>query len=128
MNFIQPGQTVLIADDDPMFCVMLQQFFEQMGYHVQQTEDGAQAVQYFEEHHPAMLILDGDMPNMDGFAACECIRSMEGGATVPIFIVTALTGDAAADCALAVQANSYISKPIQWQAFRDALSCVMEVQ
>ncbi len=128
MNLIQPHQHILIADDDPMFCVMLQQFFEHMGYTVQSVENGELAVRYFEQHHPALLVLDGDMPNMDGFAACEFIRSIEAGASVPIFIVTALTGDAAADCALAVHATHYMSKPIQWQDFRDALSCVMEVK
>jgi len=69
MNLIEKGATVLVADDDPMFCVMLKQFFEANGYAVITVEDGAQVVQAFEQQQPAMIMLDGDMPEMDGYRA-----------------------------------------------------------
>ncbi|MFQ5519521.1 MAG: PleD family two-component system response regulator [Mariprofundus sp.] len=125
MNLIGKGATVLVADDDPMFCVMLKQFFEVNGYAVVTVEDGEQAVHAFTEHQPAMIMLDGDMPEMDGFAACEYIRSLPGGDEVPIFMVTALEGQAAVDCAMAVQASDYVTKPINWPEMRNKLSCVM---
>jgi len=127
MNLIQHGARVLIADDDPMFCVMLGQFFENMGYQVTTVEDGEEAVNAFQTDRPDLVVLDGDMPNMDGFAACGFIRGLEAGEAVPIFIVTALEGQAAEDCAFAVHASSYITKPIQWDELRNTLSCVMEL-
>jgi len=126
MSLIKKGATVLVADDDPMFCVMLKQFFKANGYAVITVEDGAQAVQAFEQHHPAMIMLDGDMPEMDGFAACEMIRSLPGGEVLPIFMVTALEGQAAMDCAVAVMASDYVTKPINFPDMRNKLSCVME--
>jgi len=126
MNLIKKGSTVLVADDDRMFCVMLKQFFEVNGYAVITVEDGEQAVHAFMQQPAALLLLDGDMPNMDGFAACEMIRSTEAGETVPIFIVTALEGAAALDCAMAVEATDFVTKPIAWPALRNKLSCIME--
>jgi len=126
MNLIEKGSTVLIADDDRMFCVMLKQFFETNGYVVVTVDDGEKAVKAFEEQGAAFLMLDGDMPEMDGFAACEMIRSTDAGATVPVFMVTALEGKAAFDCAMAVEASDFISKPINWPELRNKLSCVMD--
>ncbi len=127
MNLIQKGSTVLVADDDRMFCVMLKQFFEANGYHVVTVEDGEQGVNAFmQQQEIEVIMLDGDMPEMDGFAACEMIRSTDRGAGVPIFIVTALEGDAALDCAMAVEASDYITKPVNWPELRNKLSCVME--
>jgi len=126
MHLIEKGATVLVADDDPMFCVMLKQFFEANGYVVVTVEDGEQAVRAFEEQHPAMIMLDGDMPEMDGFAACEMIRSLPGGEALPIFMITALEGAAAMDCAVSVMASDFVSKPINFPDMRNKLSCVME--
>jgi len=126
MNLIEKSATVLVADDDPMFCVMLKQFFEANGYVVHTVEDGEQAVRAFEQQQPAMLMLDGDMPEMDGFAACEMIRSLPGGETLPIFMITALEGQAAMDCAVEVMASDYVTKPINFPEMRNKLSCVME--
>ncbi|MDX8390998.1 MAG: response regulator [Mariprofundaceae bacterium] len=126
IQLIEKGATVLVADDDPVFCVMLKQFFETNGYTVVTVEDGEQAVHAFEKQQPALVLLDGDMPQMDGFAACEMIRSIAGGESAPIFIVTALEGQAALDCAMAVEASDYVRKPIDWPELRNTLSCVME--
>jgi len=126
MNLIEKGATVLVADDDPMFCVMLKQFFEANGYAVITVEDGAQAVRALEQQQPAMIMLDGDMPEMDGFAACEMIRTLPGGTELPIFMITALEGQAAMDCAVAVMASDFVTKPINFPELRNKLSCVME--
>jgi len=126
MNLIEKGSIVLVADDDRMFCVMLKQFFEANGYKVISVENGERAVEAFVEHRPALLMLDGDMPEMDGFAACEMIRSSDTGMAVPIFMVTALEGDAALDCAMAVEASDFVTKPIVWSELRNKLSCVMD--
>jgi len=129
MNLIKKGATVLVADDDRMFCVMLKQFFEAGGYQVITVEDGEQAVHAFTDQlankQPvSLLMLDGDMPEMDGFAACEMIRSTD--ASVPVFMVTALEGEAALQCAMQVEASDYITKPIVWPELRNKLSCIME--
>ncbi|MDX8390029.1 MAG: response regulator [Mariprofundaceae bacterium] len=127
MELIGRGATVLIADDDPMFCVILRQFFEGQGYTVITVVDGNEAVEAFVRDVPEVVMLDAEMPELDGFAACEAIRSHPNGATTPIFIVTALEGQAAFECAFAAEASDYITKPIDWAEFRNKLSCVMEV-
>jgi len=127
MNLINKGSTVLVADDDPMFCVMLKQFFEANGFKAITVEDGEQAVHTFEQQRVDLIMLDGDMPEMDGFAACEMLRISKAGETIPIFIVTALEGSAALDCAMAVGASDYVTKPINWPELRNKLSCVMDI-
>ena len=111
-----PGNrnVVLVADDDPVMRLMMLEMLEQVGLHGIAAQDGAQAVAYFRSTAPDLILLDVEMPNMDGFLACSEIRRIETGAPVPIIMVTGSDDIDDVTRAYAVGATDFVSKPINW--------------
>jgi diguanylate cyclase (GGDEF)-like protein len=106
---------VLVADDDPVMRLLMLEMLGQVGLDAIEAEDGAQAVAYARDKAPDLILMDVDMPNMDGFTACREIRRLEaGGATVPIIMVTGGDEIESVTNAYEVGATDFVSKPINW--------------
>jgi diguanylate cyclase (GGDEF)-like protein len=105
---------VLIADDDPTQCMVMQEVLQQSGYRVLTAQDGKVALEIFNRVSPDIVLLDVDMPLMSGFEVCERIRASETDWETPIFIVTGLEDQASVERAYEIGATDFISKPIAW--------------
>jgi diguanylate cyclase (GGDEF)-like protein len=105
---------VLVADDDPVMRLLMLEMLGQVGLDAIEAEDGEKAVAYFRSMAPDLILLDVDMPNMDGFSACREIRRIETGAAVPIIMVTGGDDIEAVTNAYEVGATDFVSKPINW--------------
>ena len=105
---------VLVADDDPVMRLLMIEMLGQVGLDGIEAEDGAQAVACFQSMAPDLILMDVDMPNMDGFSACREIRRIETGAAVPIIMVTGGDDIEAVTNAYEVGATDFVSKPINW--------------
>jgi diguanylate cyclase (GGDEF)-like protein/PAS domain S-box-containing protein len=105
---------VLVADDDPVMRLLMLEMLSQVGLDGIEAEDGAQAVAYCKSMSPDLILLDVDMPNMDGFSACREIRNLETGAPIPIIMVTGGDDIEAVTNAYEVGATDFVSKPINW--------------
>jgi diguanylate cyclase (GGDEF)-like protein len=105
---------VLVADDDPVMRLLMLEMLGQVGLDAVEAEDGRQAVAKFQELAPDLILMDVDMPNMDGFSACREIRRIETGAAVPIIMVTGGDDIEAVTNAYEVGATDFVSKPINW--------------
>src|SRR3954470_24219409 len=79
---------VLVADDDPVMRLLMLEMLEGVNLDAIEAENGVQAVALARERSPDLILMDVEMPHMDGFAACRAIRDLENGATVPIVMVT----------------------------------------
>ena len=106
--------TVLVADDDPVMRLLMIEMLGQVGLDGVEAEDGSQAVARFQELAPDLILMDVDMPRMDGFSACSEIRRIETGAPVPIIMVTGGDDLEAVTRAYEVGATDFVSKPINW--------------
>ena len=106
---------VLVADDDPVMRLLMLEMLAQVGLDAIEAEDGRQAVQLARERRPDLILMDVEMPHMDGFAACRAIRREEaGGALVPIVMVTGGDDVEAVTSAYEAGATDFVSKPINW--------------
>ena len=105
---------VLVADDDPVMRLLMLEMLGQVGLDAVEAEDGKQAVSLFQSMSPDLILMDVDMPNMDGFAACREIRRIETGSAVPIIMVTGGDDIEAVTNAYEVGATDFVSKPINW--------------
>jgi len=106
---------VLVADDDPVMRLLMLEMLGQVGLDAIEAEDGRQALELARTHAPDLILMDVDMPNMDGFAACREIRRAEAdGATVPIIMVTGGDDIEAVTSAYEAGATDFVSKPINW--------------
>jgi diguanylate cyclase (GGDEF)-like protein len=105
---------VLVADDDPVMRLLMLEMLGQVGLDGIEAGDGRQALAQFQEMAPDLILMDVDMPNMDGFSACRAIRELDTGATVPIIMVTGGDDIEAVTNAYESGATDFVSKPINW--------------
>ena len=107
--------TVLVADDDPVMRLLMLEMLAQVGLNGIEAADGLEAVELAHARMPDLILMDVDMPRMDGFTACRTIRAFDpDGACVPIVMVTGSDDVEAVTQAYEVGATDFVSKPINW--------------
>lgn len=109
-----PYGRVLLAEDYQPNVLVAKTFVEMFGYAVDVADNGAAAVRMHQSTPYRLILMDVQMPEMDGLSATRIIREHEraqGGTPVPIIGMTAHALDSARDRCLAVGMNDYISKP-----------------
>jgi CheY-like chemotaxis protein len=105
--------TILIVDDFDDTRLLLRTWLQKKGYHVVEAENGVQAVAEAESQQPDLIIMDVEMPELDGLAATRKIRNLAGSQEVPIVVVSAYGADQFKDDALAAGCNAYVSTPFE---------------
>jgi signal transduction histidine kinase/DNA-binding NarL/FixJ family response regulator len=108
----QNSPLVLVADDEYHTTFMLQRIFERDGYRVECANDGISALQLARRLVPDLILLDIQMPGMNGFEVLRALRENPGTANIPTILVTAKAREAA-DVAhgLNLGADDYLYKP-----------------
>lgn len=103
---------VLIADDDLTSRLVLQNTMARWGYEVLAVRDGHEAWEESQKPDaPALLILDWEMPGMDGIDVCRKVRARESGRPHYIILLTARSGTEDLVAGLEAGANDYVGKP-----------------
>jgi diguanylate cyclase (GGDEF)-like protein len=105
---------VLVVDDDPMVRMLVTESLRQIGFAVEEAENGADAMTFMERCEPDIILLDVLMPEMDGFQACQAIRAMPQGRHVPILMMTGLDDIDSIDHAFEMGATDFITKPLNY--------------
>src|ERR1041385_9136361 len=81
--------TVLVAEDSEDTRIMLKRAFELKGYRVFEAEDGQQALEMARQYRPSLMVIDLNMPVLDGLETIKHFRELEGeGEHVPIIAIT----------------------------------------
>jgi diguanylate cyclase (GGDEF)-like protein/PAS domain S-box-containing protein len=104
---------ILFADDEPGTRAMMRAALRKLGMTVTVAADGAEAVQRFREAPHDMVLLDVEMPALDGFEVCRLLRR-EAGALLPIVMVTGMDDVGSIERAYEAGATDFFSKPINW--------------
>jgi len=99
---------ILIADDDLELRELLNFALRQAGYLVIQAADGVEALQRFEEEHPDLVILDVNMPHLNGFEVCRRIRAERA---TPVMLLTVRNSEEDQVHGLDLGADDYLTKP-----------------
>src|SRR5512137_2404443 len=105
-----PATTILIADDDPSALLLAEAALAGAGLMVHTAADGQEALARFVEVNPDIVILDVDMPKMNGIEACREIRALAGARLVPILMLTGRNDLPAISQAYAAGANDFATK------------------
>jgi len=110
---------ILIIEDNEQNLYLVTFILEQHSHSVTAARDGAQGIRLAEETHPDMILLDIQLPVMDGYAVADELRRKPKLADIPIVAVTsyAMVGDR--ERILAAGCNGYIEKPINPETFMD---------
>ena len=101
-------QKILVVDDEPQILKVLQAYLEKEGYHVVSAMDGLAALEVFNRENPTFVILDLNLPGLDGLEVCREIRR---NSTVPILMLTARVEEVDKLIGLELGADDYVVKP-----------------
>ena len=106
-------KTVLVVDDASLVRLYYRSTLEKAGFHVEEAMNGLEALEKLLTTSVDMLIVDVNMPQMDGFSFLEALRQKEGAlAGIPALVTSTESGTADFDAARAAGANFYLVKPI----------------
>jgi DNA-binding response OmpR family regulator len=101
---------IAIIEDDPVINQMYRMKFEADGFEVQIADNGKRGVEMVEGFAPDIILLDLQMPRMNGAEALEYIRTHEWGKNIPVIILTNLGEEEAPKSLRALGIHSYIVK------------------
>lgn len=105
--------SVLVAEDSQDTRAMLKRAFELKGYRVFEAEDGLEALDMARRHRPSLIVIDLNMPVLDGLEAIKNYRETEGpGEEVPIVVITAYDVPGMEEAAIENGCNRYLRKPL----------------
>lgn len=103
---------LLLADDDPMMRELLEAVLVAQGHTVEAHADGEAAWRAFENSPAPMVILDWQMPKMDGLEVCRRVRAHPDGEAAFLLVITSRSGIDDLDSVLDAGADDYLSKPV----------------
>jgi CheY-like chemotaxis protein len=106
-------RTILVVDDFDDTRLLLRTWLQKKGFRVVEAENGHRAVAAAESSQPDLIIMDVEMPELDGLAATRKIRALTNFKTVPILAVSAYGADQYRAHALAAGCNEYVSTPFE---------------
>jgi CheY-like chemotaxis protein len=118
------GKKALVADDYLINQELTKEMLELMGCVVDVAEDGAIALDKFQKNQYDIIIMDVQMPNMDGYAATKNIRELEaknGLKHIPIIAITASALQGDEEKCLHAGMDDYMSKPIKGEILENTL-------
>jgi CheY-like chemotaxis protein len=105
--------TILVVDDFDDTRFLLRTWLERKGFRVIEAQDGLQAVSAAANSIPDLIIMDLEMPGMDGLSATRKIREVEALRRIPVVAVSAYGADQFRSEALAAGCNEYVSTPFE---------------
>ncbi|WP_303289782.1 Hpt domain-containing protein [Marinobacter sp. SS5-14b] len=105
--------TVMVVDDSVTVRKVTSRLLERNGMEVITAKDGLDAVAQLQDHRPDIILLDIEMPRMDGFEVASFVRHDEHLKDTPICMITSRTGEKHRERALAIGVNEYLGKPFQ---------------
>lgn len=118
---------ILIAEDDPASQALVAALVRKLGHQVVLVADGEQAVAAFAQRRPDLVLMDGRMPVMDGWAATRRIRELAGEHWTPVLFIAAEHDHAAVVRAFEAGADDYMVKPVHPAILRAKLAAIARV-
>ena len=107
---------ILVVDDEPDFCSIVQGQLEKEGYEVELAYNGVEGLEKIRANPPDAIVLDVMMPEMDGYEVCKELKADEATAGIPVILLTAVASHVTstryshAD-GMSTEADDYIAKP-----------------
>ncbi|MBW0147914.1 Hpt domain-containing protein [Marinobacter arenosus] len=105
--------TVMVVDDSVTVRKVTSRLLERNGMEVILAKDGLDAVAQLQDHKPDVILLDIEMPRMDGFEVASFVRHDDNLSETPICMITSRTGEKHRERAMAIGVNEYLGKPFQ---------------
>ena len=102
---------ILVVEDEAYLRGLIRLALERAGYRVREVADGEAALEAVARRRPDLILLDIDLPGIDGFAVCERLKADPSTTGIRILMLTAMSEDADRRRGLQVGADGYVAKP-----------------
>ena len=104
---------ILLAEDNKFNQLVIEQVIEEFGFVLDIVETGKEVIQKLAQNHYDLILMDVNMPEMDGYTATKHIREQMGSkSNIPIIVITSPSDRQEYTKSLLLGANTFISKPI----------------
>lgn len=115
----RPDQcTVLVVEDNAINQLVIRGMLLKLGYRVRTADNGSEALECLQRESVDALLLDCQMPVMDGFATCRALRLLPGCAELPVLAITAHSQSGDRERCLAAGMSDYLAKPVKFDELR----------
>lgn len=121
---MQDNLRILFVDDDPILREFAAVHLATENVEVETAGDGVEALEKIRERQPDLVLLDLEMPRMDGFELLRTPRADPATFRLPVLVVTGREDVAAIDRAFEAGATSFVSKPINWRLLSNQIRYV----
>ncbi|WED20795.1 response regulator [Vibrio sp. JC009] len=112
------GASILAADDDPSNLKVLESMLQELGCEVRLARDGEMLLQSVALKLPDLILLDVHMPGIDGYQACERLKSSDKSKDIPVIFLSAMNEQFSKVKAFELGAVDYITKPFQLEELK----------
>ncbi len=116
----------LVVDDSITMRRVTQRLLERNGMRVLTAKDGVEVLELLQDHHPRIILLDVEMPRMDGYEFAGRVRGNPVTADLPIIMVTSRSGEKHRARAIELGVNDYLGKPYQEHEMIDAINVLLD--
>ena len=116
---------VLLAEDNPANVATMSSYLEAKGYRILLANNGWEAIDLSISHQPDVILMDIQMPDLDGLEAMGQIRQQSSLQDTPIIALTALAMKGDQERCLAAGANYYLSKPVKLKQLDNLLKEIL---
>lgn len=113
---LRGATTVLVAEDDEDLRLMMLTLLRMRGYKTAEARDGQETLEVAQELRPDVILMDLQLPRLNGFAVIRSVRQSETLRRVPIIVVSAHDPARHRKLALAAGCNAYVQKPIDFDS------------
>jgi CheY-like chemotaxis protein len=120
-----PSPLILIADDSRTIVAMVGSRLERSGYAIVSAADGEEALRLAEERLPALVILDVEMPKLDGHEVARRLRAGEATRAIPIVMLTGRDDAEALAAGYDAGADDYVTKPFSPQELESRVERIL---
>tara|TARA_R110001583_G_scaffold21088_4_gene80281 strand:- start:14063 stop:16165 length:2103 start_codon:yes stop_codon:yes gene_type:complete len=119
------NKKILVVDDDEMTRLLLCQALSSEKYQIIEAKDGVEGFELFNKHLPDLVLLDVDLPRLNGFEVCKLIRESNTKKIVPVVMITGMDDTQSIEKAYSLGATDFIAKPINWSLITHHLRYVL---
>ncbi|MGQ0455826.1 MAG: response regulator [Hyphomicrobium sp.] len=117
---------ILVIDDEVTQRMLVKDFLEDAGHVVRQAEDGRRGLKMAGVTKPDVILLDVLLPAMDGYAVCKKFKEDPETAETPVILITASRETDVIERGLAVGADDFVTKPVDWAFLSDRVVNVVK--
>ena len=112
------NKTILVVEDDDLNRKLVRTLLQVSKFNVLEAMDAEKGIHLAHEHHPDLILMDIQLPGMDGLKATQIIKSDPDLKKIPVVALTAFAMQGDEEKALAAGCDGYITKPINTREFR----------